>query len=202
LPIAVAACQTNSSANSVAGEIVGANVNVGHILRERRVFEVPANNWETKQVVIIGGGIAGLSVAWKFKKQNFDDFVLLELEDKIGGTSQSGTSPLVGYPWGAHYLPVPFAENEDLIELLGEMSLVDGRGESGEVLIKEQFLCREPEERIFYKGRWYGGLYLNTGAGREESRKQANQFQEMHIKSAILNQMTHLGMPESYKVRI
>lgn len=33
-----------------------------------------------------------------------------------------------------------------------------------------------------------------------QSRKQANQFQEMHIKSAILNQMTHLGMPESYKV--
>jgi hypothetical protein len=33
-----------------------------------------------------------------------------------------------------------------------------------------------------------------------ESRKQENQFQEMHIKSAILNQMTHLGMPESYKV--
>jgi hypothetical protein len=35
-----------------------------------------------------------------------------------------------------------------------------------------------------------------------QSRKQANQFQEMHIKSAILNQMTHLGMPESYKVEI
>jgi hypothetical protein len=34
------------------------------------------------------------------------------------------------------------------------------------------------------------------------SRKQENQFQEMHIKSAILNQMTHLGMPESYKVEI
>lgn len=35
-----------------------------------------------------------------------------------------------------------------------------------------------------------------------QSRKQANQFQEMHIKSAILNQMTHLGMPESYKAEI
>jgi hypothetical protein len=35
-----------------------------------------------------------------------------------------------------------------------------------------------------------------------QSRKQANQFQEMHIKSAILNQMTHLGMPESYRVEI
>jgi hypothetical protein len=33
-----------------------------------------------------------------------------------------------------------------------------------------------------------------------ESRKEVNQFQEMHIKSAILNQMTHLGMPQSYKL--
>lgn len=33
-----------------------------------------------------------------------------------------------------------------------------------------------------------------------QSRKQDNQFQEMIIKCAALNRMTHLGMPESYKV--
>jgi hypothetical protein len=33
-----------------------------------------------------------------------------------------------------------------------------------------------------------------------QSRKQENQFQEMIIKSAALNRMTHLGMPASYKV--
>ncbi len=33
-----------------------------------------------------------------------------------------------------------------------------------------------------------------------QSRKQENQFQEMIIKCAALNRMTHLGMPESYKV--
>ena len=177
LPIALAACQTNSGAHPVAGEIVGANVNVGHILRERRVFEVPANNWETTKAVIVGGGISGLSAAWKFKKQNFEDFILLELEDKIGGTSQSGNSTLVNYPWGAHYLPVPFAENTDLIELLGEMSLIEGRGADGEILIKEQFLCRDPEERVFYKGRWYGGLYLSAGASEEDIR-QFEEFQK------------------------
>jgi len=32
------------------------------------------------------------------------------------------------------------------------------------------------------------------------SRKQENQFQEMIIKCAALNRMTHLGMPDSYKV--
>ncbi len=33
-----------------------------------------------------------------------------------------------------------------------------------------------------------------------QSRKQENQFQEMIIKCAALNRMTHLGMPASYKV--
>ncbi|MDQ3750282.1 MAG: IS5 family transposase [Acidobacteriota bacterium] len=33
-----------------------------------------------------------------------------------------------------------------------------------------------------------------------QSRKQANQFQEIIIKCAALNRMTHLGMPDSYKV--
>lgn len=37
---------------------------------------------------------------------------------------------------------------------------------------------------------------------RLQSRKQENQFQEMLLKSAILNRMTHLGMPASYKVEI
>jgi hypothetical protein len=33
-----------------------------------------------------------------------------------------------------------------------------------------------------------------------QSRNQDNQFQEMIIKCAALNRMTHLGMPDSYKV--
>jgi hypothetical protein len=32
-------------------------------------------------------------------------------------------------------------------------------------------LCRDPEERVFYKGRWYEGLYLHAGAGPEDERQ-------------------------------
>lgn len=35
-----------------------------------------------------------------------------------------------------------------------------------------------------------------------QSRKQENQFQEIIIKCAALNRMTHLGMPDSYKVGV
>lgn len=151
LPFALAACRSDSADDFPDGEIVGANVNAGHLLRENRNAEVPIQNWETVKTAIVGGGVAGLSAAWKFQKENFNDYVLVELENKIGGTSQSGESKLIGYPWGAHYLPVPFRENAELIALLDEMNLTEGVNSDGEILVKEQFLCREPEERIFIK---------------------------------------------------
>jgi len=179
LPFALAACRSNSENTPIAGEIVGANVDVGHILRENRNYEVPSDNWENVKIAIIGGGAAGLSAAYKLTKENFNDFVLLELESKIGGTAQSGTSDIVSYPWGAHYLPVPFQENTELISLLEEMNLTDGKKENGEILIKEQFLCREPEERIFYKGRWYHGLYLHVGENETDKREYAEFYKQV-----------------------
>jgi glycine/D-amino acid oxidase-like deaminating enzyme len=131
------------------------------------------------KVAIVGGGIAGLSAAWKLSKGGFNDFVVLELEKEAGGTSISRAGQPVGHPWGAHYLPVPFQENTELISLLDEMSLTDGRAADGSVVIKEQYLCRDPEERVFYKGRWYDGLYLHVGEG-EEDKRQLAEFQK-HI---------------------
>src|SRR5688500_1663242 len=163
-PFALTACQYGRPTRFPDGEIVGQDVSLGHLLRENRSVDVPKDKWESKKIVIIGGGVAGLTAAWKLKKQNFNDFVLLELEKEVGGTSQSGKADPVGYPWGAHYLPVPFRENVELISLLDEMSLLEGRGTGGDWRVKEEFLCREPEERVLYKGRLYEGVYLQVGA--------------------------------------
>jgi len=177
-PLALAACRNSDHPSRFPeGEIVGQNVQLGHILRENRSFEVPADKWSDVKVAIVGGGVAGLSAAWKLSKKGANDFVVLELEKEEGGTSRSGEGQPVGYPWGAHYLPVPFRENAELISLLDEMSLTEGRTGDGDVVIKEQYLCREPEERVFYKGRWYDGLYLHVGENEEEKRQLA-EFQK------------------------
>src|SRR5215210_7122227 len=116
-PFAMAACGLREPrAAFPEGEIVGQSVSLGHVLRDNRLFEIPADKWETKKVAIIGGGVAGLTAAWKFNRENFNDFVLLELEKEAGGTARSGKSEPVNYPWGAHYLPVPFRENTELID--------------------------------------------------------------------------------------
>ena len=83
-------------------------------------------------------------------------------------SSGSGTSPLVPYPWGAHYVPAPLRENRLLVTLLEEMEILEGRDRDGEPVVAEQFLCRDPQERLFYRGRWYEGLYLHAGVTPED----------------------------------
>lgn len=169
-PFALAACSSRAPDLTFDGEIVGQSAELGHILREGRTFNVPPDNWKNIRVGIVGGGIAGLAAAWQLKRNNLDDFLIFELERAAGGTSRSGRGDPVSYPWAAHYLPVPFDENHDLRTLLAEMGLlVDG-------VVPEQYLCREPEERVFFKGRWYEGLYLNVGASDEDKRQYA-EFQ-------------------------
>lgn len=42
--------------------------------------------------------------------------------------------------------------------------------------------------------------YKTIFSDKLQSRQVENQFQEMIIKCAVLNRMTHLGMPDSYIV--
>jgi len=177
VPAALAACSSSIPARLPAGEIIGASDVLGHRLRDGLRVDVPLDKWERARVVIVGGGVAGLSAAWRFLKAGFEDFTLIELEPVAGGTSRSGSSPLVPYPWGAHYLPAPTKENQPLVELVDEMGMLEGHDQFGAPVIAEQFLCRDPEERLFYKGRWYEGLYLHAGATPEDER-QFDAFNE------------------------
>ena len=140
------------------GEFVGTSHAAGHRLRDGYRPEPAEDAWSTTDVVIVGGGVAGLSAARKLKQTGVD-FVLLELEPEVGGTAVSGESPVVAYPWAAHYLPVPLRHNTELIELLDEMNLLEGRGDDGSPVVAEQFLCRDPQERLFIDGQWQEGLF-------------------------------------------
>lgn len=155
---AAASCRRSPRPPRFAGRLLGPSFEAGHRLRERSP-RGPAPT-ERIPVVIIGGGLSGLSAAWRFARAKFDDYALLELEDQPGGTSAHGN----GVPWGAHYVPVPTADNRSLVALLQEVGAVVGVGDDGEVICAEDVLCRAPQERLFYRGRWYDGLYPRAGA--------------------------------------
>ncbi len=150
VPFALAACRRAEVPALPAGEIVGTSDVFGHRLRDGLRVEVPQDAWSNVPIVIVGGGVAGLTAAWRLKSAGFNDFVLIELENAPGGTSRSGSNHSISFPWGAHYIPAPMKENAALVSLLEEMGVVEGKDKNGEPIIGEQFLCRDPEERVFF----------------------------------------------------
>lgn len=176
LPIALAAGCSRRAILPSEGEIVGANLSLGHRLRQPP--PAPAS-WQDVPVVVIGAGVAGLAAAWRMKRAGFERFVVLELESEFGGTSRHGTRGIVPHPWGAHYLPAPMKENRDLLTLLKEMDVVEGTGDDGEPIYAEHVLCRDPHERLFAYGDWHEGLYLHAGEDAEDRRQYAAFFHEV-----------------------
>ena len=175
VPVALAACRRTVTPKFPEGEIVGTSDVFGHRLRDGLKVDVPSDAWTNVPIVIVGGGVAGLTAAWHLQRSGLQDFVLIEIENAPGGTSRSGSNRVGSFPWGAHYIPAPMKENASLVSLLNEMGVIEGQDQDGEPIVHEQFLCRDPEERVFYKGRWYEGLYLHAGA-TEDDKQQLDKF--------------------------
>lgn len=159
-------CVGRPAGRTIAGSIVGGSHRRGHLLREG--FRPAPARREEAGVVILGAGVAGLSAAWALERAGVRDFLVLELEDAPGGTARSGTGPVTPYPWGAHYVPVPSPENRALVALLEEVGAVAGRDAAGRPVYAEEALCRDPQERLFFRGEWYEGLFPRAGASRED----------------------------------
>lgn len=153
-----AACRSRPLEPRFGGRLLGQGFEAGHLLREG--VSRPPSSRRKVGVAILGAGPSGLSAAWRLARAGMEDFVVLELEPEAGGTSARGPA----YPWGAHYVPVPAAEDRSLVRLLEEMGAVEGVGGDGQVVAAEHVLCRAPQERLFYRGRWYEGLYPQVGA--------------------------------------
>jgi len=160
-PLALAACK--KAKRIPDGELAFTPEALGHRLRDEAPPAIAADKWERAGIVIVGGGIAGLSAAWHLAEAGYEDFVLVELESAAGGTARSGANAVSAYPWGAHYITAPMKENERLLAALKAFGLVEGTDASGEPIFEEQYLCREPQERVFSAGEWHDGIYLHDG---------------------------------------
>jgi glycine/D-amino acid oxidase-like deaminating enzyme len=140
----------------IAGGIVGASAGRGHLVRDG-VGALPAGGTETCDVVVVGGGVAGLSAAWRLAPTGANVRVL-ELEPFVGGTSTAGSDGVVPYPWGAHYLPAPNPEARAALRLLDDMGVLRGWDATGAPRFDPRVLCHAPDERLFYRGAWHPGL--------------------------------------------
>ncbi|MEZ6013701.1 MAG: FAD-dependent oxidoreductase [Planctomycetota bacterium] len=159
----------------IQGAIVDRENVSGHLLRDRASLGAAAagstagataspGRSATARVLIVGGGAAGLSVAWRLARAGVEGVVLLELADELGGTSRGGHLAGLAHPWGAHYLPVPRAEQRALSALLVDAGLARMPASlAGRLEVDETLLVRAPDERLFTLGVWEDGLWPRGG---------------------------------------
>jgi protoporphyrinogen oxidase len=139
----------------------------GHLLREGTL---PTATTDERLVdcLVVGAGAAGLSAAWRLRGAGLEDVLVVEVDDVEGGTARSGQNAVSRFPWGAHYLPAPLSTKGPVPRLLRELGVLTGVDDEGLPTFAEEALIHEPEERIFYRGHWYEGLYLRAGASAED----------------------------------
>jgi glycine/D-amino acid oxidase-like deaminating enzyme len=154
---------------NVDGGFVNDSFKQGHLLRDRSSFPPPRQTVRVP-IVIVGGGIAGLSAAWRLEKSGFRDFVLLEMADSAGGNSRWGQNEITAYPWAAHYVPVPGQKSVLAREQLEDLGVLKN-GES-----EERYLCFAPQERLFLYGRWQEGIEPAVGLTQKD-RDQFKRFE-------------------------
>lgn len=181
--------QAHNSAH-IIGDFVGTHAERGHVLRGGEPLASPSVYRRT-DVLIAGGGVAGLAAARALRQHGVEDFALLELEDSAGGNSRAGSVGGIACPLGAHYLPLPGDdawEVQDLLEELGLRQRVSGRWQ-----YDERHLCHSPQERVFFQGEWQMGLLPVHGVGAATLA----QYQKFATLVAHWRQKTPWHLPAS-----
>lgn len=160
----LAACRGRADA-PIAGALVATGMDRGHRLRDLRAIPaVPEGRWRRTGVIVIGAGVAGLAAAWWLQRSGRRDVTVVELDEVIGGTARGGASAVTPYPWGAHYVVAPRADEAAMVAIFDELGAIEGHDPRGEPIVDEALRCRDPDERLWYRGRWSDGLYLAAGA--------------------------------------
>jgi hypothetical protein len=182
------------SEKKIEGSFVNDSFQMGHLLRERAAFP-PAKRVEKPPVVIVGGGIAGISAAWRLRKRGFTDFVLLEMNAQPGGNARWGENEITAYPWAAHYVPVPGPKAVHVRELFEDLGVLkNGQWE-------ERYLAFSPQERLYLYGRWQEGIEPAVGLtqrDRAQFQRLEDLFSEFR-KSGSFTIPLELGLSTKYR---
>lgn len=175
---ALSGCTREAPPPLPPGELSGADFELGHRLVQggfptpEEIIQIP--------VLIIGAGIAGLSAAWRLRREGWvNRFLILELENQPGGNSRYGENAISRYPLGAHYLPLPNQESRAVRALLADLGVLKGDPLAEMPEYDERYLCHAPQERLYRLGVWQEGLIPRLGVPKAELEQQARFFARM-----------------------
>jgi hypothetical protein len=148
----------------------------GHWLRDRRSPPEPSESVET-EVLVAGGGIAGLTALWQLTKRGVREVLLISGPEHHGNAAAGSDSGLV-FPTGAHYLPLPSMESRHVREMLAEFGIIERNPYDVRPTFDERYVVHGPSERVLYRNAWQDGYLPSEGVGPLE-RAQHKRFYEL-----------------------
>lgn len=155
----------------IGGGILAPNSKLGHLLRAPQQKQPVPDQVHETEILIVGGGISGLSAGYHLNRSGIHDFKIIEVNDRVGGNSLGGQNSVSAFPFGAHYLSMPDHRDEPLIQFLKEINVVTGFDSKGIPLYNEEYLCFDPEERLFIHGHWQEGLIPKSGVPPQDQQQ-------------------------------
>ena len=149
----------------------------GHFLRDRRKLPAPGEVVET-DIVILGSGVAGLSAAWKLKREGHAGALMID-GPQVFGNAAGGHFGDLAYPTGAHYLPLPSPESVHVREILADLGIIERDAFAEKPYYDERCVLHGPEERLLFNGRWQDGFIPTAGVSAAELAEHRRFFAEV-----------------------
>ncbi|MEO1654436.1 MAG: NAD(P)-binding protein, partial [Bacteroidota bacterium] len=117
----------------------------------------PTIRWQT-QNLIIGGGLAGLSAAYHLKNE---DYYLVELSDRLGGSASAGEFKHTRFAQGAHYdLNYPAFFGKPVLKMLESLKIIQFNPLTNywDFRDKSYVIAPHQESRSFVNNTWREAL--------------------------------------------
>lgn len=152
----------------------------GHRLRDTRSLPEPSGEVSVG-VAILGGGIAGLTTAWRLAREGYTDFILLDGPEPAGNAAATRFSVGVetcAAPRGAHYLPLPSRASTHVRDILADLGVLRGDPQAARPEYDEAALVHAPEARLWFRGAWHDEL-LPTASVAPAEAAQHRRFESL-----------------------
>lgn len=170
-------------ARRVAGSLTGSDRKRGHTVKDSDKSGIDVKSRKKINTLIVGGGVAGLSCAYELNNEGYEDYILLELEEKVGGNARAGINEHSKFPLGAHYITPAGSENIDLLRFHQDVGLIDSINSEGDPIYNSKHSILHPIERIFTGNQWLvgeGDLYeVMTNVDKLQQHKFNSLVEEM-----------------------
>lgn len=149
----------------------------GHYLRDRKALPPPSAVVDT-DVLILGSGIAGLSAAWKLRREGHGGMLMIDGPQPYGNAA-GGRYGELRFPTGAHYLPLPSPESRHVREILWDLGIIQRDPFGEKPYYDERCVLHAPEERLLFQGQWQEGFLPTDGVPEWELAEHKRFFAQV-----------------------